>query len=818
MNEIAVVIPCRNLGRFVLDALGSVHAQTRPASEIIVVDDGSDDTYTQHVLTSASKSGTYVVRTPHRGVAAARNLGIRLTSAPYLVLLDADDELTPRYLERLGGVLDVQSTLDFITCTLQAFGDADYAWTPPPCTLIHTLARGGPHVSSMFRRRVWDAVGGFDETLEGYEDTDFWLNALRQGYQGDVIAEPLLRYRVRGDSRYARVLNRKTFLPTIERLYHRHWPAFVRQQRLELIFEKDRFLQEQSAHSTYLRQRRSELEQDLGRLNSAITEVTADVARSGEAALEWGDCRRTHPISGFWGFDRGVPVDRHYIERFLERHQTDIKGRVLEVKDSWYTSRYGGTRVAQADVIDIVEGNPHATIYADLTNPKSLPSDAFDCFILTQTLHVIYDISAVVRTAYQLLKPGGVLLCTIPCLSRVSDETTGLDEGDFWRLTPAASRTLFAKLFPPDAIDVASEGTLVACAGFLQGLAAHELPAGALSVSDPSFPLICCVRAVKPLTPEPRSRHTVASIVPTITRAAILAYHRVGSYDLDTHRLAITAEDFLAHMRHLADQYAVMPLEDLCERLGSSSLPSRAVAVTLDDGYLDNLTIVAPILADLGISATFFVTTERLDERHEHWWDVLELIMTSTADRSPALDLNGDGTDVRVVTTQSDLVSVHKALIEQIYDSSIDQRRQILERVIRWSGLEPRARETHRRMTADEIRTLAAKPYASIGAHSVHHLNLPGQPLEVQRNEVVRCKRTLEELIDRPVACFAYPYGEFNHDLVRVVRDAGFQYGVTVGNRPARLSAERLLLPRCEAPAVPVRQFSDWLANVVADR
>jgi peptidoglycan/xylan/chitin deacetylase (PgdA/CDA1 family) len=120
-------------------------------------------------------------------------------------------------------------------------------------------------------------------------------------------------------------------------------------------------------------------------------------------------------------------------------------------------------------------------------------------------------------------------------------------------------------------------------------------------------------------------------------------------------------------------------------------------------------------------------------------------------------------------------------------------------------------------MTADEIRTLAVQPYVSIGAHSVHHLNLPGQPLEVQRDEVVRCRRTLEELIDHPVASFAYPYGEFNHDVVRVVRDAGFQYGVTVGNRPARPSAERLLLPRCEVPAVPVRQFSDWLANVVTN-
>src|SRR5262249_5719229 len=100
MTGIAVVIPCRNLGRTVEEAVESVLRQTRLAAEVVVVDDGSDDPYTRQVLCRLEIGGTHVARIPHRGVAGARNLGVALTSAPFIVLLDADDVLEPSYLER----------------------------------------------------------------------------------------------------------------------------------------------------------------------------------------------------------------------------------------------------------------------------------------------------------------------------------------------------------------------------------------------------------------------------------------------------------------------------------------------------------------------------------------------------------------------------------------------------------------------------------------------------------------------------------------------------------------------------------------------
>ena len=118
--------------------------------------------------------------------------------------------------------------------------------------------------------------------------------------------------------------------------------------------------------------------------------------------------RRTRPLSDFWGFDRGTPVDRHYIEGFHAEHRGDIRGRVLEVQDSVYTDLLG-SGVEARDVLDIDPANPRATIVADLAKTEALPEAVFDCFILTQTLHLIYDLRAAVRGCHHLLRPGGTL-------------------------------------------------------------------------------------------------------------------------------------------------------------------------------------------------------------------------------------------------------------------------------------------------------------------------------------------------------------------------------------------------------------------------
>jgi SAM-dependent methyltransferase len=199
--------------------------------------------------------------------------------------------------------------------------------------------------------------------------------------------------------------------------------------------------------------------------------------------------RRTRPLSDIWGFDRGKPVDRYYIEGFLAEHRGDVRGRVLEVLDSSYTDRYG-SGVERRDVLDVDPRNPWATIVADLADATALPAGAFDCFILTQTLHLVFDVGAAARSCHHLLRPGGALLVTVPVVSRVHRD-------DCWRFTPASLRRLLEEAFGPGQVTVCAYGNLLASTAFLAGMAREEIPRRLLDAHDASFPLIVAARAVK---------------------------------------------------------------------------------------------------------------------------------------------------------------------------------------------------------------------------------------------------------------------------------------------------------------------------------
>jgi SAM-dependent methyltransferase len=200
------------------------------------------------------------------------------------------------------------------------------------------------------------------------------------------------------------------------------------------------------------------------------------------------------PVSEWWGFDRGTPVDRYYIAQFVHEHAADIAGRVLEVRNSEYTRRFGRD-VVRADVLDIDATNPDATVVADLSAAGDVAAEQFDCFILTQTLQFIYDVRSAVAHAQRFLRPGGVLLATVPAVSRIAPRD-GIDT-DQWRFTPASCTRMFGDAFGADRVEVRSYGNVFAASAFLRGLAVQELPRRKLDVHDPYFPLIVAVRAVK---------------------------------------------------------------------------------------------------------------------------------------------------------------------------------------------------------------------------------------------------------------------------------------------------------------------------------
>jgi SAM-dependent methyltransferase len=199
---------------------------------------------------------------------------------------------------------------------------------------------------------------------------------------------------------------------------------------------------------------------------------------------DFGELRTIEPITRSFGLERGTPIDRFYIERFLQEHAADIRGSVLEVGDPGYTERFGGDRVEHSEVLHATPGNPRATLVADLTDAPELPSGAFDCFVCTQTLTYVWPLRGAIRTVHRILKPGGVVLATLPGISQLSPRDNEL-YGEFWRVTALAARRLFAATFGEANVETAGHGNVLAAAAFLYGVAQEDLEPAELEHADP---------------------------------------------------------------------------------------------------------------------------------------------------------------------------------------------------------------------------------------------------------------------------------------------------------------------------------------------
>jgi SAM-dependent methyltransferase len=208
------------------------------------------------------------------------------------------------------------------------------------------------------------------------------------------------------------------------------------------------------------------------------------------------DLSAVRPVSSLFGTDRGTPIDRYYIENFLLRSRALITGRVLEVGDDSYSRRFGGNRVESFEVLHAAQDNTAATIVGDLTDPATLPENAYDCFICTQTFNFIFDVQKAVQGSCRLLKPGGVLLATVAGISQIS--RYDMDRwGDYWRFTSASVERLFSPVFRGGATVECFGNALAACA-FLQGIAVEDLPDTALlDEHDHDYQVIIAITARK---------------------------------------------------------------------------------------------------------------------------------------------------------------------------------------------------------------------------------------------------------------------------------------------------------------------------------
>jgi SAM-dependent methyltransferase len=230
-----------------------------------------------------------------------------------------------------------------------------------------------------------------------------------------------------------------------------------------------------------------------------------------EGRVRFGSLRRTTPISRSWGWDRGLPIDRYYIDRFLAQHAVDITGHVLEAGDDSYTRRFG-SGVSRSDILHPDPDDRAATLIGDLADGTGLPSDTFDCIVLTETLQLIFDAAAAMATLHRMLKPGGVLLLTVPGITSLGDGTW--HHTWHWMFTQVSIRRLAEAHFEARDLRIETHGNVLAASSFLYGIAAGELATGELDENDPNYPVTVTLRAVK------RGSHGTGSNAGLVTPAA----------------------------------------------------------------------------------------------------------------------------------------------------------------------------------------------------------------------------------------------------------------------------------------------------------
>jgi peptidoglycan/xylan/chitin deacetylase (PgdA/CDA1 family) len=285
-------------------------------------------------------------------------------------------------------------------------------------------------------------------------------------------------------------------------------------------------------------------------------------------------------------------------------------------------------------------------------------------------------------------------------------------------------------------------------------------------------------------------------------------YHRVVALDTDVCGLAVPPVEFRKQLAHLRRHRRLMSLEDLGQAAASGDVPAGAVALTFDDGYLDNLTTASPLLQEFNAPATFFLTAPAIDGSREYWWDTLARVLLGDHRLPPTLDLHADGSWVRPTATPAQRLETYQAASGLLIRASLDDRATWLARIVEWSAVGDLApRESHRPMLAHEVRQLAMRPGHTVGAHTVDHVWLPAQAPEVRRDQIVESAKRLERTTGHPVTQFSYPYGAVDDSTREEVAAAGITTAVTTEATPVPPAGDRLRLPRIEVRPGPFERF-----------
>jgi peptidoglycan/xylan/chitin deacetylase (PgdA/CDA1 family) len=313
-------------------------------------------------------------------------------------------------------------------------------------------------------------------------------------------------------------------------------------------------------------------------------------------------------------------------------------------------------------------------------------------------------------------------------------------------------------------------------------------------------------------------------------RVAVLVYHRVACHVPDPHRLCVAPGHFARQLAHLAKHYHVLDLSELEAGLAAGRLPRRAVAITFDDGYVDNLWHAKPLLEEHKLPATLFVISGSVGQHGELLSDELERILLASPRLPRSLTLwidkrkcswdLADEPAQPAPWTMSEGASptsrhaCFRELHRHLQPLSHNERVQLLTALAQWAGVPPPGRNDRRPMNRAELQDLMRGGLFSIGAHTVHHVLLAARPLAEQRQEIFQCRTQLEEMFGLRPTAFAYPYGgpdAQTPETAALVREAGFSLGFANIRGLVGPGSDPFMLPRHLVLDWPEQEFADNL-------
>ena len=327
------------------------------------------------------------------------------------------------------------------------------------------------------------------------------------------------------------------------------------------------------------------------------------------------------------------------------------------------------------------------------------------------------------------------------------------------------------------------------------------------------------------------------------SKVLIVLYHRVADVKLDPQLLAVTPEHFAEHLEILRSYGRPMSLRELIVALRNGCLPRRAVVVTFDDGYTDNLYYAKPLLERYDIPATAFLTAGYIGSKREFWWDELERLVLEPGKLPETLRVNINGSvcqwaleaaadyseesyrqhqswNVKQKDDPSPRQRLYRSLCPLLRPLSEGERRAVLDELLVWAGAESVSRPTHRTLSPDEVVCLADGDLVEVGSHTMTHPVLSRMSVATQQAEVRQSKARLEEILGREVSSFAYPYGaqsDYTQETVGMVHEAGFASACSNFTGFVQTGINPYELPRCLVRNWPGEQFAqrlrEWLPN-----